>query len=64
MRLGPLIMAGVAAAAGVGGIGLLAPSRGGGARSAPNAQARRIAGVMLLAVALLLSLFALTLDTI
>ena len=62
MRLGPLIMAGVAALAAVGGVGLLAPSVRGHARSAPNAQARRIGGVMLLTVALILSLFATTLD--
>ncbi len=55
-------MAGVAVLAAVGGVGLLAPSVRGSTRSAPNAQARRIGGVMLLTVALILSLFATTLD--
>ena len=57
-------MAGVAAGAGVAGVGLLAPSARRRPRSAPNAQARRIAGVMFLSVALILSVFALTLDTL
>lgn len=64
MKLGPLIMAGVAATATVGGVGLIAPSPRRRVRSGPNRQARLIAGVMFLAVAVILSIFALTLDTI
>ena len=61
MRLAPLIMTGVAVTASVGGVGLWTPSWRGRARSAPNRQGRRIAGVMLLAVAAILSIFALAL---
>ena len=61
MKLAPLIMAGVAVGASVGGVGLLTPSLRGRARSASNVQGRRIAGVMLLALAAILSIFALAL---
>lgn len=68
MRLAPLIMAGVAAAAAVGGIGLLAPSprraQHRRVRSSPNTKARLIGGVILLAIAAILTIFALTLDTL
>ena len=62
MRLAPLVMAGVAGGAAVGAVALLAPRHRPG--SAAAIQARRIAGVMLAALALILSVFAVTLDSI
>ena len=62
MRLAPLVMAGVAAGAAVGAVALLVPRHRPG--SAPAIQARRISGVMLIALALILTLFAVALDSI